>query len=698
MGRKIVVAAVLTLVAVMLAVAAIPDDSEASSKKSGYATNGDVTVQYSDSSDPEHGILKVSFGEYPGDDSYTIAIDGGDVSSDIPVRTDAVGIRIPSLDEGIHIIHIDCGGNSWNIEISIVINVESVTLDKSSIVLREGETIRIIAVVEPSDVSDGGVTWRSGDSSIARVSQNGTVTAVSEGRTTITATAGGISAVCRVTVEHIHSWGQGTVTTEPTCTEPGTRTYVCSCGDVTTESIPALGHDWSDWIVTKEATAHEEGSESRTCSRCGDVETRAIPKLPGHDHVWGEGTVTLEPSCSEQGVRTFTCTDCGETRTENIPALGHDWSDTSGDGYTERTCKRCGLVERTQVNEDGSNTNTVTDPDGSVTKITEGAPDGSKTVEKITTAPDGSGNYVKKSESVRTEADGSTTTTSSSSVSDAGGTLLSSETTVVSKDEGTGTSTVASSRTDSSGRVTSESTTTIVAEPDATGSSSRIKVSDESVDAAMKQISSVSDLIPGAEKVIRIESGGIGATSETVAISQSSIAKISERSDASLDLTASSVNLVLDSGAVSNLKDKGDVAVSVDTGVKSALSDRQKELVGDSLVLDILLTAGGSEVHELNGRVTVAIPYVRSESDVGNLEVWYLDGDNLVWVGDVDYRDGIASFTITHLSKYVISEKTVQPEPAKTDSENSDILLYAVAAIIVVLVATVCVVLYKRRV
>ena len=41
--------------------------------------------------------------------------------------------------------------------------------------------------------------------------------------------------------EHTHAY-QGTVTTEPACTEAGIKTFVCECGEKYTEKIPALGH------------------------------------------------------------------------------------------------------------------------------------------------------------------------------------------------------------------------------------------------------------------------------------------------------------------------------------------------------------------------------------------------------------------------------------------------------------------------
>lgn len=41
-----------------------------------------------------------------------------------------------------------------------------------------------------------------------------------------------------------------------------------------------MGHLWSDWTVTKEPTCTEPGEQTRTCSRCGEVETEAIAAYP----------------------------------------------------------------------------------------------------------------------------------------------------------------------------------------------------------------------------------------------------------------------------------------------------------------------------------------------------------------------------------------------------------------------------------
>lgn len=68
---------------------------------------------------------------------------------------------------------------------------------------------------------------------------------------------------------------------EPTCTADGyTGDVVCmACGQILTEgtAIPATGHSFGDWTVTKEPTATEAGSRMRQCAACGQQETEEIP-------------------------------------------------------------------------------------------------------------------------------------------------------------------------------------------------------------------------------------------------------------------------------------------------------------------------------------------------------------------------------------------------------------------------------------
>ena len=81
-----------------------------------------------------------------------------------------------------------------------VIEVTSVSLDKTSLTLEIGESETLTATVLPGNAADKSVTWTSSAQSVATVA-NGKITAVGSGTATITATAhNGKTASCTVTV------------------------------------------------------------------------------------------------------------------------------------------------------------------------------------------------------------------------------------------------------------------------------------------------------------------------------------------------------------------------------------------------------------------------------------------------------------------------------------------------------------------
>lgn len=180
---------------------------------------------------------------------------------------------------------------------------------------------------------------------------------------TICANCGEVIATEVIPATGAHTWDNGTVTTEPTETTPGVRTFTCAvCSQTKTEVIPAtgahtfvftknvapscteagydlytcrdcgatekrnvkpaLGHKWDSGTVTAEPTETDPGTMTYTCTVCGQTKTEVIPATGPHTHVWGEGTVTVAPTETTPGVRTYTCTVCGQTRTEIIPATG----------------------------------------------------------------------------------------------------------------------------------------------------------------------------------------------------------------------------------------------------------------------------------------------------------------------------------------------------------------------------------------
>ena len=80
--------------------------------------------------------------------------------------------------------------------------VSSISLSQASAEMLVGETIQLKATILPGNATDKTTTWASSRQSVATVSEKGDVTAVSAGESTITASAGGKSATCKITVEN----------------------------------------------------------------------------------------------------------------------------------------------------------------------------------------------------------------------------------------------------------------------------------------------------------------------------------------------------------------------------------------------------------------------------------------------------------------------------------------------------------------
>jgi transglutaminase/protease-like cytokinesis protein 3 len=82
------------------------------------------------------------------------------------------------------------------------VKVTGIQLNKSELTLMVGDTETLAAIVLPADAADKSVNWHSSDNLVARVNNNGKITAQNVGTALITATTkdGGKTARCTVTV------------------------------------------------------------------------------------------------------------------------------------------------------------------------------------------------------------------------------------------------------------------------------------------------------------------------------------------------------------------------------------------------------------------------------------------------------------------------------------------------------------------
>lgn len=125
--------------------------------------------------------------------------------------------------------------------------------------------------------------------------------------------------------KHKHSYTSA-VTTQPTCTSEGTRTYTCECGHSYTESIAKSDHCWHTTTETK--TIHHDAeytterhvitSDGVDHGRCDQVDMDALDVYcTQHNCSYGAQTVqVLVREAWDETVTTevTTCSNCGTSK------------------------------------------------------------------------------------------------------------------------------------------------------------------------------------------------------------------------------------------------------------------------------------------------------------------------------------------------------------------------------------------------
>lgn len=200
-----------------------------------------------------------------------------------------------------------------------------------------------------------------------------------------------------------HTFDDGLVTQEPTCTQVGVLTKTCTvCGEKNYSEVPA-SHKGT-WYVTAKPRCFDDGSEQRICTVCDTIENRKIPQIGHHEleeatciagkkcknchYIEGVGTghvfptdwtykAGFEPTCTKSGIEEHACMVCGETEERNASMLSHDYSDwetsvnatCTENGKETRTCKSCGLVQTNPIYATGhqGTWNTTLEPTCSAT-------------------------------------------------------------------------------------------------------------------------------------------------------------------------------------------------------------------------------------------------------------------------------------------------------------------------------------------
>ena len=136
------------------------------------------------------------------------------------------------------------------------------------------------------------------------------------------------SAMILVKAAHEHAY-EITETVEATCTEDGSVTYTCECGDSYTETISAAGHSYDEAVTAPTCT--EEGYTTYTCA-CGDSYIGNYVAAHGHNVILKEAK---DPTCTNYGYEYYACEHCG----------GEEYQlmiDPTGHSYVGGKCEDCG--------------------------------------------------------------------------------------------------------------------------------------------------------------------------------------------------------------------------------------------------------------------------------------------------------------------------------------------------------------------
>jgi len=142
-------------------------------------------------------------------------------------------------------------------------------------------------------------------------------------------------------VEEVHEHEYtAKVTTEPTCTATGVKTYTCECGDSYTETIAALGHSYKAVVTAPTCTA--AGYTTYTCATCGNSYTADNVAALGHTAAAAVKENEVAATCTTNGsydsvVKCSVCTAEISRTTVTVDTLGHN--------YENGACTVCGAED-----------------------------------------------------------------------------------------------------------------------------------------------------------------------------------------------------------------------------------------------------------------------------------------------------------------------------------------------------------------
>lgn len=415
-----------------------------------------------------------------------------------------------------------------------------------------------------------------------------------------------------VSEKALHDWQLATnESVVATCSAAGCNVYKCSvCKDTKRETTTQLTHVWSTDTKTQTPTCTEGGRTYKTCSNSGCDATSTVEYLPATGH-----TAESAATCTQ-------ASQCSVCHVTIQPALGHDYvvistvaATCSADGSKHYECSHEGCDEAyNETHETKLPHNIVWDDEGDI--VHKHTADICYTITYTGHCMNERCEHTETKSTDVTSHAYTTTITTFATCSTAG---TKSQTCKLCSYQTSESYNDANAHIWNSGTV-SDGITTFTC----THNSAHTKKSVVSPDT-----SSVfsSDAVKSAGEV-----------------------------------TLADTSIKLDDG-VKNALPAGNVTLGADKindlsqldGVNLDGSDAQ---IITGTVFNLTLNAGGQNVSDLGGTVSVTVPYTISpEEDPNNIVILYINGDKLEEVTGT-YSNGYVTFETTHFSYYTVTRMT----------------------------------------
>lgn len=238
--------------------------------------------------------------------------------------------------------------------VTVVPDLETIELSDTSLKLKKDDTAQLTATANPDGASIEGITFASDTPDVATVDAEGNITAIADGKATITASVGDVSAECVVTVDSTVSTPRassngnsssgsassgtngGSNDTSPSASAPAASSsfeYGALPMDPATDGETWWSIDSSDsayWAVANNINAMraEGGLPALTVSSSlSSIADSRCEYLIANDVFSHDGATTAEILCSGAASASAACTGW-----ENSP--GH-YSNIMTPGYTQ---------------------------------------------------------------------------------------------------------------------------------------------------------------------------------------------------------------------------------------------------------------------------------------------------------------------------------------------------------------------------